>query len=74
MDLKRGSFLMRINKSMGVTCAPGVIPPSSIPVDLTGKVKGQVLTLKDVELPEGVSRDKRTDEKLVIARVSTNRG
>jgi len=73
-DLKRGSFLMRINKSMSITCAPGVPPPPSIAVDLAGKVKGQVITLRDVQLPAGVLRDKRTEEGLVIARVSTNRG
>jgi len=73
-DLKRGSFLQRVNKSMHITCAPGVALPPSIPVDLANKSKGQVIHLHDVVLPEGVAADKSSAPNLVIAKVSTNRG
>ena len=72
--LKRGSFLQRISKFMDVTCDPGVPIPSSIPVDLTGKEKGEVIHLGDVEMPVGVHASKKTRHNLVIAKVSSSRG
>jgi len=72
--LKRGSFLQRINKSMEITCDPGIPLPPSIPVDLTGKGKGEVITLKEVVLPRGVHVSKKTHRDLVIAKVSASRG
>ena len=74
VDLKRGSYLRRISKTVDVICDRGVHLPSSIPVNLAGKVKGDVIKISDVQLPEGVLPHKSCPDDLVVAKVSTSRG
>jgi ribosomal protein L25 (general stress protein Ctc) len=74
VDLRRGSYLLRVSKDMEVICEDGVSIPSSIPVDLASKTKGEVIALHDVDMPIGVQPSKRCDRGLVIAKLSSNRG
>jgi large subunit ribosomal protein L25 len=52
IDLKRGCYVVHINKLVTCKCAGNV--PETIDIDISGMKKGDVLKLSQVVLPEGV--------------------
>lgn len=65
VDLKRGSFLLRVNHFIECICEDPDKMPAFIEVDLSGAAKGSVLTLKNMVFPDGVRPSHRVPQGFV---------
>jgi Ribosomal protein TL5, C-terminal domain len=54
VDLRRGSFLTRVNRYVECICDNGVPIPQNLMIDLTGVMKGEVIRVGSLKLPPGV--------------------
>lgn len=70
--LKRGGVLTVVRSEVELIVTAGEIP-AEIVGDLTGLKVGDILTISDIELPEGV-RPRITDRDFVIANISAPSG
>lgn len=70
--LKRGGVLTVVRSEVELIVTAGNIP-EEITGDLTGLNVGDILTISDVKLPEGI-RPKITDRDFVIANISAPSG
>ena len=69
VDLRRGSFLIRVNRFVECVCDPDVPIPKSLTVDLTDVQKGDVLRLDTLNLPVGVRPSVAVPSDYVLAVV-----
>jgi len=72
VDLRRGSFLITVNKFVECICDMEI--PKSLVVDLTGTVKGDVLKLNHIVFPQGVKPSKNVPTDFVVGVVRSSRG
>jgi len=72
VDLRRGSFLITVNKFIECICDMEI--PKSLVVDLTGTVKGDVLKLNHIVFPPGVKPSKNVPTDFVVGVVRSSRG
>eukprot|EP00596_Hydrurales_sp_CCMP1899_P010868 CAMPEP_0119043050 /NCGR_PEP_ID=MMETSP1177-20130426/16950_1 /TAXON_ID=2985 /ORGANISM="Ochromonas sp, Strain CCMP1899" /LENGTH=149 /DNA_ID=CAMNT_0007010291 /DNA_START=306 /DNA_END=758 /DNA_ORIENTATION=+ len=72
VDLRRGCFLMPINKYVECLCA--YEPPQHIIVDLNGTIKNQVIRLSNVKLPPGVVACKNKIEDIPLVKITSSSG
>lgn len=70
-DLKRGCFLFRVNKFLECICEGEV--PSSIELDLTGAIKGQVFRINSpaLKLPPKVRPSPYVPSDFVLGIIKT---
>jgi large subunit ribosomal protein L25 len=67
VDLRRGSFLIRVNRFIECVCDGDI--PERITVDLTGVAKGDVIRLAALNLPPGVRPSLAVPQDYVVAVV-----
>ncbi len=67
VDLKRGCFLLRINRFVEVVVNDEDSMPKYINVDLSSGKKGAVLTVADMTFPDNVRPSHRVSDKFVAA-------
>lgn len=72
VDLRRGSFLIRVNRF--VECVCGMEIPKSLVLDLTGAAKGDVLRLSSLIFPPGVKPSRHVPADFVIGVIRSARG
>lgn len=70
-DLKKGCFLVQVNRFLECTC--GDVVPATIIVDLAGKQKGSVIRLSDLKIPAGVSPSSAVPADFVAGAIKSGR-
>ena len=68
-DLRRGSFVARINRYIECTCTGKV--PAYIMVDLTGKEKNDVIRVNHLVFPPGVRPSRTVKDDFVVAVIQS---
>lgn len=71
-DIKRGCFLVRLNRFVECVCEEEV--PRDIVIDLTNVQKGDVIRLNSLKLPHKVRPTADVAPDFVIGVVKTNKG
>lgn len=71
-DIKRGCFLVRLNRFVECVCEEEV--PRDIVIDLTNVQKGDVIRLNSLKLPPKVRPTADVASDFVIGVVKTNKG
>lgn len=72
VDLRRGSFLIRVNRFIECVCDMDI--PKSLVLDLTGVQKGDVLKLQHVQFPPNVKPSRNVPPDFVVGVIKTTRG
>ena len=72
VDLRRGCFLIKVNRF--VECVCGMDVPKALSLDLTGAVAGDVLRLSKIVFPPGVTPARSVPPDFVIGVVKSARG
>jgi large subunit ribosomal protein L25 len=72
VDLRRGSFLVRVNKFVECVCDGDI--PEKVTVDLTGVAKGDVIRLGALQLPPGVRPSVSVPQDFVVAVIRSAKG
>jgi large subunit ribosomal protein L25 len=72
-DLKRGSYVIRINQFVEVLCEDADAVPESLVVDLSTAQKGDVIRLRDIALPAKIRPFKSTAGEDVLCVVKSAR-
>jgi hypothetical protein len=71
-DIRRGSFLVRINNFVECVCGDEV--PTKLQIDLSEAKKGDVYRLCNIKLPPQVRPSKHSPLDLVLGVVQSSRG
>ena len=72
VDLRRGSFLVRVNRFVECVCHMEI--PKSLVVDLAGVQKGDVLRLNCITFPPNVKPSRNVPPDFVLGVVRTAKG
>lgn len=71
-DLKRGSYILRINQFLECTCEGEI--PKTLTIDLGNAPRGAVFKVSDLKLPPNVRPAKKVPLDLVICVIKSSRG
>jgi hypothetical protein len=72
-DLKRGSYMIRVNQFVEVFCEDVESVPSSLTFDLSNSQKGDVIRLKDIVVPPKVQLAPSNSSDLVLSVIKSAR-
>ena len=72
VDIKRGCYLVRVNRFVECVCAGDV--PGHILVDCSDAKQDQVIRLQDIKLPSGVVPSVKIEDDYVLCIITSGKG